>query len=110
MQNCQVLKDEGNRKLVEFHVSVIKTFSYKLWMTETPNSEIRWEFAGGDIFKESTGSWKMSDEAGKTRATYAVEAKFGVFVPKMIAKTLVNVNLPTMMSAYHKRVSELYGG
>lgn len=105
----KVLKTEGNRKLVEFSVSVVKTFKYSLWMTEKAPNLVSWEFAGGDIFKTSTGFWKMEEESGKTRATYSVEATFTMFVPGPIAKALVSVNLPNMISSYHKRVAQLYG-
>lgn len=106
---CKVLKAEGERKLVEYNVSVIKTFTYSLWMAEQRPNKISWQLASGDIFKTSAGSWEIADVGGKTKATYSVEATFGVFVPGPIAKALVNVNLPTMMAAYHKRVKELYG-
>lgn len=109
IKKCTVLKTEGARKLVEYQVSVIKTFKYTLWMTETPPKHISWEFASGDVFKTSEGSWVLEDEAGKCRATYTVEATFSMFVPGPLAKALVSVNLPGMMSAYHKRVAQLYG-
>jgi ribosome-associated toxin RatA of RatAB toxin-antitoxin module len=109
IKKCTVLKTEGSKKLVEYHVSVMKEFKYNLWMTETPPSSITWEFATGDIFKTSTGSWKLQEEGGKCRASYAVDATFSMFVPGPIAKALVSVNLPTMISSYHKRVKELYG-
>lgn len=109
VKSCKVLKTEGHKKLVEYKVTVLKSFTYNLWMTETPNSSVVWEFASGDIFKTSTGFWKMQDEAGKCRATYEVEATFGVFVPGPIANALVSVNLPNMISAYHKRIKQLYG-
>ena len=96
-------------KLVEYTVSVMKTFKYSLWMTENAPTGITWEFASGDIFKTSVGSWKLDNEAGKTRATYSVEATFSMFVPGPIANALVSVNLPNMMSAYHKRVKQIYG-
>jgi coenzyme Q-binding protein COQ10 len=109
VKRCEVVQEEGNRKLVEYEVSVIKSFTYRLWMTEKEPNEISWEFASGDLFKQSLGHWRLEDEAGKTRATYCVDAKFTVFVPGPVAKALVQVNLPTMISSYHKRVSELYG-
>ena len=109
VKECKVLKSEGQRKLVEYTVTVVKNFKYSLWMTETENQEVKWEFAGGDIFKSSSGSWKLQEEGGKCRATYNVEATFNMFVPGPIAKALVSVNLPNMISAYHKRVAELYG-
>ncbi|MEN0059047.1 MAG: SRPBCC family protein [Bdellovibrio sp.] len=109
VKQCKVLKTEGSRKLVEYNVSVIKSFKYSLWMTENSPEGISWELASGDIFKTSIGSWKLEEEAGKTRATYTVEATFGVFVPGPIANALVSVNLPNMMSSYHKRVKQIYG-
>jgi ribosome-associated toxin RatA of RatAB toxin-antitoxin module len=109
VKDCKILKNEGQRKLVEYTVSVVKNFKYSLWMTEIENQEIKWEFAGGDLFKTSTGSWKFQEEGGKCRASYEVDATFTLFVPGPIAKALVSVNLPNMMSAYHKRVAELYG-
>jgi ribosome-associated toxin RatA of RatAB toxin-antitoxin module len=109
VKQCKVTKTEGNRKLVEYNVSVVKSFKYSLWMTETAPTGITWEFASGDMFKTSVGSWKLQDEAGKTRATYTVEATFNMFVPGPIANALVSVNLPNMMSSYHKRVKQLYG-
>jgi ribosome-associated toxin RatA of RatAB toxin-antitoxin module len=110
VKECKVLKSEGSKKLVEYTVAVVKNFKYSLWMNEDPGKkEIKWEFAGGDIFKTSTGSWKLQEEGGKCRATYAVEATFNMFVPGPIAKALVSVNLPNMVSSYHKRVAELFG-
>lgn len=109
VKGCKILKTEGQRKLVEYSVSVVKSFKYSLWMTEKEPGLVSWEFAGGDIFKTSTGSWKMEEEGGKCRATYSVEATFNLFVPGPIAKALVSVNLPNMMSSYHKRVAQLYG-
>ena len=109
VKSCKVLQVEGNRKLVEYNVSLIKTFTYRLWMTESAPNEVSWQLASGDIFKTSNGYWKLTDEVGKTRAKYFVDATFNLFVPGPVAKALVSVNLPNMMSAYHKRVQELYG-
>lgn len=109
VKKCTILKNEGQRKLVEYNVAVIKTFKYALWMTESPSQSINWELASGDMFKTSVGSWKLEDVAGKTKATYSVEATFNMFVPAPIANALVSVNLPNMMSCYKKRVKQIYG-
>ena len=109
VKECKVLKTEGNRKLVEYSVSMIKSFKYTLWMTEIEPHTINWEFASGDIFKTMKGFWKLEDEAEKCRATYSVEATFGIFVPGPVANTLISVNLPNMMSSYHKRIKQVYG-
>lgn len=109
VKGCAIVQEEGSRKLVEYTVNVIKDFKYRLWMEEQPTVRISWVFESGDLFKVSNGYWQLEDEAGKCRSTYFVEAKFNMFVPGPIAKALVNVNLPNMMSSYHKRVKELYG-
>jgi len=110
VKGCKVVKTEGNKKLVEYKVSVVKSFTYQLWMTESEPASVVWHFAGGDLFKTSDGSWKLEElPEGKTKATYSVDATFGMFVPGPITKALVSVNLPGMMAAYHKRVKEKYG-
>ncbi|MGE0763326.1 MAG: type II toxin-antitoxin system RatA family toxin [Bdellovibrionales bacterium] len=109
VKECKIIERRENQKLVEFHVSMIKTFSYRLWMTEKAPESVSWVLDSGDLFKVSSGSWDLKEEAGRTRATYNVDAKFKVFVPGPVAKALVNVNLPNMMSSYHKRVKALYG-
>ncbi len=109
VKSCKVVKTEGSKKLVEYKVSLIKSFSYQLWMTEEKPSHVTWDLASGDIFKSMKGAWILKDEAGKCRATYEVEATFGMLVPGPIANALVSVNLPNMISAYHKRIKQLYG-
>jgi coenzyme Q-binding protein COQ10 len=109
VKSCKVIKEESSRKLVEYQVSVIKSFKYTIWTTEELNKSVSWEFASGDVFKTMKGSWRLQDEAGRCRATYEVEASFGVFVPGPIANALVSVNLPNMMSSYHKRLKQVYG-
>ena len=109
VSGIKVLETSGNKKLVEYTVSLLKTFRYNLWLTADEPNSIIWDFAGGDMFKTLSGSWILKDEAGKARATYSVEASFKGFVPGPIAKGLIEVNLPSMMSSYHKRVKQLYG-
>jgi len=109
VKTCRVIETKGPKKLVEFQVAVIKTFTYRLWITETPGQGISWTLDSGDIFKTSTGSWDLQNVSGKTKAHYKVDATFKVFVPGPVAKALVNVNLPNMMRAYQSRVSAKYG-
>lgn len=109
VKKCQVLKSEDNKKLVEYSVSVMKSFKYQMSMTEKAPGSVTWEFVSGDLFKTSSGSWTIVEENGKARATYKVDATFNMFVPGPIEKALLNVNLPNMVSAYHKRIQTLYG-
>ncbi|NJM10280.1 MAG: polyketide cyclase [Bdellovibrionaceae bacterium] len=109
VKSCRILKKEGDRKLVEFSVSVIKSFTYRLWLSEVPGKKVSWVLDGGDLFKTSTGSWVLEDLGAKTKANYDVDATFKVFVPGPVAKALVNVNLPNMMKSYQERVRSKYG-
>jgi coenzyme Q-binding protein COQ10 len=110
VKSCKVIETKGNKKLVEFQVSMIKTFTYRLWITEDKPKRMSWTLDSGDIFKTSIGSWDLEDPGGgKTKAKYAVDATFKVFVPGPVAKALVNVNMPNMMRAYQDRVKKQYG-
>jgi coenzyme Q-binding protein COQ10 len=109
VEDVRILETQGNKKLVQYEVSLLKTFTYSLWTTEERPKGISWDLASGDVFKTCSGFWKLEDEAGRTRATYHVEASFGMFVPKTITKSILSMNLPNMMSAYKKRISEVYG-
>ena len=109
VKKCKIIETKPGKKLVEFQVSVVKTITYRLWVSEEAPKRISWTLDSGDVFKTSTGSWDLSDAGGKTKARYAVDATFKIFVPGPIAKALVNVNLPNMVKAYHARVKAKYG-
>ncbi len=109
VKEVNVLEDQGDTKKVEFKISVIKSLTYVNEQKESRPNEVSWRFLEGDLFKSMNGHWKLSEEDGKTKAEYFVEAQFGMFVPKSMTKTVISANLPAMMKAYHKRVAELYG-
>lgn len=109
VKDVKVLEDNGDRKKVQFKISVVKTLQYTNEQIEERPSQVAWNFIDGDLFKNMKGHWKLREENGKTRAEYFVEANFGMFVPKAMTKTVLSVNLPAMMKAYHKRVAQLYG-
>lgn len=109
VESCQVVSEDGDAKMVEYKVSVIKTFKYTNRHTEKRPDSVSWEFVKGDLFKSMKGHWLLSEQDGKTRAEYFVEASFGLFVPKAMTKKALSVNLPAMMKSYHARVAKLYG-
>ncbi len=109
VKSVKIYKNEGNVKEMEYHVSLIKTFKYKLRINEVPNESVNFEFIGGDVFKTMKGSWKLADQGGKCAIEYNVEATFGMFVPESMAKPLVTANLPMMISNFKKRIKEVYG-
>ncbi len=109
VKSVKVSTKAGGSKEAEYSVSLIKTFKYKVKITEKPNETVNFVFTEGDVFKTMRGSWKFKDKGGKCAVDYEVEATFGMFVPGPMAKTLVSVNLPIMMANFKKRVKELYG-
>lgn len=110
VKSCRVIEVQGARKKVEYEVSLIKRVTYSLWHTEQKDQRIDWEFASGDLFRTCSGYWLITPEANHCRAVYHVKASFGIFVPKTITRSLLSMNLPNMMSAYHKRVKDLFAG
>ncbi len=109
VRSVKVYKNAGNIKEMEYHVSLIKTFKYKLKATEVHNKSVEFEFISGDVFKTMKGSWSLTNKAGKCAVVYNVEATFGFLVPDAIAKPLVSANLPMMITNFKKRINELYG-
>ncbi len=98
----------ADKKLVEMQLQVIKSIRYQIWIYEKPPTEMSWKFHSGEIFKDNSGSWKLKDLGdGKTQVDYEITAKFGLLVPSMIEKTLIEVNLPSMLQAYKKRAESL---
>jgi coenzyme Q-binding protein COQ10 len=105
VKRVSIIESSAEKKLVEFELQIIKTFRYQLWMTEVANSEVTWRFHSGEIFKANSGSWNLKDlEGGRTQAEYTIDAKFGIFVPGMIEKKLIEVNLPVMMKAFKTKI------
>lgn len=104
-----IYKKSDDFKEMEYHVSVIKTFKYKLRVKEVENTSVSFEFIGGDVFKAMKGSWHLSDHDNKCAVEYKVEASFGLLVPESIAKPLVTADLPVMMSNFRKRIKQIYG-
>ena len=109
VHGCKIIKDEGERKEVEYKISVVKTFSYLNEHIEKPPFELEFRFLKGDVFKSMSGHWKLEAEGEKTKAHYRIEASFGMFVPGPMAKKVIGANLPSLMKSYHRRVSELFG-
>lgn len=109
VKSVKIIKTSGDTKEMEYHVSLIKTFKYKLRAKQVKNESVNFEFIGGDVFKTMKGSWKLTDQGGKCAVDYNVEATFGLLVPESMAKPLVSANLPMMISNFKKRIKEVYG-
>jgi len=106
VKSCKILEDHGSRKIVEYKISVVKTFTYINEHIEEEPNRLSFRFLEGDLFKTMEGSWDLKEESGKTRADYRISASFGLFIPGAMTKKVIGANLPAMMRAYQQRVSE----
>ncbi|MCC6278449.1 MAG: SRPBCC family protein [Oligoflexia bacterium] len=105
VKRISIIDSGPDKKLVEYELQVIKTFRYQLMTYEKPYSEISWKLHSGDLFKENWGKWTFRDlPDGKCQVDYNINIKLTLFVPGMIEKKLVEVNLPTMMRAFKEQV------
>lgn len=110
VKSVKITKDNGDTKEMEYSVSLVKTFKYKLKATQQAPSKVEFHFVEGDVFKTMKGSWHIAPEgADKCKVNYSVEATFGMFVPGPMANTLVSVNLPIMINNFKNRVKKVYG-
>ncbi len=105
----KILKKEPGKVEMEYSVSVIKTFKYKLLAEEKRPSSIKFKFISGDVFKSMSGSWTITPDGKKCKVDYEVQADFGFLVPDAIAKPLVSTNLPGMMANLKKRIKKVHG-
>ncbi len=108
ISKCVILQTEGNKRLVEYEIKIVKSFTYRLWMIEEEPNKILWEVQDNNIFKLNSGFWQLEPQDGKCKATYHLEYKLKIFVPNVIEQTLAEVNLPNVMSSCHQRVNDLY--
>ncbi|AZZ36721.1 polyketide cyclase [Bdellovibrio sp. qaytius] len=110
VKSVKILKNEGHTKEMEYSVSLVKTFKYKLKSTEKAPTNVDFVFVEGDVFKSMKGSWQIAPEGtDKCKVNYTVEATFGMFVPGPMANTLVSVNLPIMIQNFKNRIKKVYG-
>lgn len=110
VKSVKMLKNDGQIKEMEYSVSLVKTFKYKLRALVFESSKVEFTFIDGDVFKSMKGSWNIAPEgADKCKVNYTVEATFGMFVPGPMANTLVSVNLPIMIQNFKNRIKKVYG-
>ena len=108
VKSVKIYKNTAEYKEMEYHVSLIKTFKYKLKVIEKKPYSVQFEFIGGDVFKTMKGSWNIEPKGDQCQVKYHVEATFGLLVPGPMANTLVSVNLPLMINNFKTRVKKLY--
>lgn len=107
LTECKEVKTsnrQGNQVDVHYKIDLVKSLRYTLRMREERPSKLTWSFVEGEIMKDNQGTWVLEAAGeGKTRATYTIEVKLPMLVPKAIVSTLVDAGLPKMLEAFKKR-------
>lgn len=105
LKTVEVSKKKGDNCEVTYHINVIKEISYTLKMKGSPDKKLEWTFVEGDFMKDNHGFWELEEiKKGVTKATYNIDVKFGLLVPKAITQKLVDNHLPGMLKAFKKRI------
>lgn len=108
VSEVNVLKNSEKGAKVEYHLNLIKQFTYTLELTHKKPNSVSWKLVSGDLFKSNVGAWTLKDLGkGKTEVTYELDVTFKGFAPKMITDKLVKTNLPSMMQSYYERAKDL---
>ncbi|RME20865.1 MAG: SRPBCC family protein [Deltaproteobacteria bacterium] len=105
MVGIEVLESGDGFKTVKHTVRKMGTnVSYTLrYELDKPN-RIEWSFVEGQMMKDNRGFWKLEKiDDNRTRATYSVDVKFGMLVPKSLVNAMVSKELPQMLDAFKKR-------
>ena len=102
MVSVNIDQDQGDVKIVTHAVKKLgKTVSYTLRYQLDKPKKLSWTLVKGQMMSENTGSWVLEEAGeGRTRATYTVEAKFGMLVPKSLVKVMISRELPDMLAAF----------
>lgn len=105
LEEVTVKNKRGHNCEVTYHIRVIKPITYTLKMQAWPYQRVEWSFVKGDVMKDNHGFWELKEiKKGLTCATYNIDIKFGLLVPKAITRMLVDKNLPAMLDSFKKRI------
>jgi coenzyme Q-binding protein COQ10 len=112
VKGCRARRGPGGVE-VEYQLDVgFKTIAYTLRLEEEPPRRVSWSLLKSDWMKVSNGSWELHDQAGSTRAVYAVDIQ--IKKPPLVPQSLVDrisdeltrVQLPRMLQAFKRRAEQ----
>ena len=96
-----VMSTSDHRWRVEFELSVVRKLSYTLDLVGVPGESLKWYLVEGDMMKTNTGGWTLETLAsGQTRAHYDIDVTCAGFVPRSVARKLIERTLPSNLAAF----------
>lgn len=108
IEEANVIKSSKRNAQVAFRMNVYAPIDYSLtFKLERPNC-ITWELDGkNSVIRKNSGSWKLEVlEEGLTDLRFETDVELSAWIPKSIAKELLESNVPQML----ERVKELSEG
>ncbi len=109
VSSVKITKNEGDKKEMEYAVSIVKSFKYKLKVEEQAPKSVVFTFLSGEMFKTMRGSWDIVPQGDHCKVDYKIEATFGMLVPGFMADQVVKVNLPMLIANFKTRIKQIYG-
>lgn len=91
--------------VVSFKMNLIRRIEYTLKFKFKKPTTVSWEMVSGQIMKYNNGSWVLKKlGVKKTEAVYTVDVGFGLLVPGVIVKGLMENSLPKMLDDFRRRI------
>ena len=95
---AKVVKKGKSNAEVDFTAQIVSRINYTLDMRLSPPGRIDWSLVKGDFMEGNDGSWALSKlEPNLTDATFSVEMRFPMWVPKSFAENTLKSGLPKML-------------
>ena len=108
VDHTRIVEETSQGALVEYTLTIIKSFTYRLHLTHERPHRVSWVLDSGNMFKTNTGAWEFEDLGdGQTQVTYTVDTEFRLMVPKMIVKKLIGDTLNTLFENVRQRAQNL---
>ena len=101
MRAVEVLESGADRWVVRFTLHVIRDLIYTLELVRRDPLHLSWSQVEG-AFRVNEGGWVLEplDEGRRTRATYALDVRVGMFVPGSIVRSLLDESLPDTLARF----------
>jgi ribosome-associated toxin RatA of RatAB toxin-antitoxin module len=111
LRSCRVVRHEGSSDIIEHRVKFswyLPTITYRFRAQYRGLQKIEFTRVEGDL-RELEGSWtlKQVDDGRKTIVVYSVYVDAGFLVPQWLVRRILRGNLPDLLLAPRRRVSEL---
>jgi ribosome-associated toxin RatA of RatAB toxin-antitoxin module len=105
IKSARVVRRQVYEVEVDFEASLLgKSIPYTLHFDEEPPKGIRWRLVKSSFMKENNGAWALRPEGeGRTHATYSLEVKVSLFIPKSISTALAGAELPKVLESFKRR-------